>query len=58
MTPRKIEEALGGLLRSEKIKEQSYTGDTEPPVPKEGQEANQDTLTVGRELGRTDIEML
>ena len=36
-TPRKIEEALGGLLRAKKINEQSYTGDTEPPVPKEGQ---------------------
>ena len=37
ITPRKIEEALGGLLQAKKIEEQSYTGDTEPPVPKEGQ---------------------
>ena len=36
-TPGKIEEALGGFLRAKKIKEQSYTGNTEAPVPKENQ---------------------
>ena len=33
----KIEEALSGFLRAKKIKEQSYTGNTKPPVPKENQ---------------------
>ena len=36
-TPRKIEEALGGLLWAKKIEKQSYIGGTESPVPKEGQ---------------------
>ena len=36
-TPGKIKEALGGLLWAKKIEKQSYTGDTESPVPKEGQ---------------------
>ena len=35
--PRKIEEALRGFLRAKKIKEQSYTGNTKSPVPKENQ---------------------
>ena len=35
--PGEIEEALGGLLRAKKIKEQSYIRDNEPPVPKESQ---------------------
>ena len=56
--PGKIEEALGGLLRAKKIKEQSYIGDIEPLVPKESQWANQNTPTIGRELSRTYIEML
>ena len=57
-TPRKIEEALGDLLRAKKIKEQSYIGDTEPLVPKEKQQTNKNTLTIGCELRRTDIEVL
>ena len=36
-TPGKIEEALGVFLHAKKIKEQSYTGNTEPSVPKENQ---------------------
>ena len=34
---RKIEEALKGFLRAKKIREQSYTGNTKSPVPKENQ---------------------
>ena len=50
----KIEEALGDFLRNKKIKEHSYTRDTEPPVPKE----NQNALSIGRKLRKTDIEVL
>ena len=35
--PGKIEEALGGFLRAKKIKEQSYTRNTEALVHKENQ---------------------
>ena len=57
-TPRKIQKALGCLLWAKKVKEQGYARNTEPPVPKENQQTNQNTLTIGCELRRTDIEVL
>ena len=56
--PRKIKEALGGLFRTKKVKEKAYSRNAEPLVPKENQQTNQNTLTIGRELRRTDIEVL
>ena len=40
------------------MKKQSHTRDAEPSIPKEGQKAYQNTLTIGSQLGRTDVEML
>ena len=57
-TPRKIQKALGCLLRAKKVKEQGYDRNTEPPLPKENQQTNQNTPTIGRELRRTYIEVL
>ena len=57
-TPRKLKKALGGLLHTKKVQEQSYTGNTKALVPEENQQPSQNTPKIGRKLRMADVEML
>ena len=55
----KIKKALGGLLHTKKVQEQSYTGNTKALVPEENQQQpSQNTQKIGQKLRRADVEML
>ena len=53
-----IQKALYGLFHTKKVQQQSYARNVEALVPKNNQKVDQNTLEIGRKLGRANVEVL
>ena len=55
---RNIQKTLCGLFHTKEVQQRSYAGNPEALVPKNDQKADQNTLEIGRKLGRANVEVL
>ena len=53
-----IQKAICGLFHTKEVQQQSYAGNPEAFVPKNDQKVDQNTLEIGRKLGRVSVEVL
>ena len=53
-----IKKAFCDLFHTKEVQQQSYAGNLKALIPKNDQEADQNTPEIGRKLGRANVEVL